>query len=759
MRKCLWILLVSALGLAIPVRISGDCTPAPVFRGYSFINPYIVDLHSSLADFFLDFDVLSTLRQPQQRVQIENNLTEWWERFCKRPTLPDIGAVVYQATIDDLRDLLSAITSEKVPLSYLRPVVAENSFVKYLYRHQCTETVEYLIYAKRCEPHVTPVSSWEERRQDRTAMRELIRQGEAAFMRAESHYIRLRYAYQMIRLAHYLKDFDYTLQLYDYLMPKIDHDPSLIEYWIDGHRAGALMGLGRNVEASYIYSRIFEKCPSKRESAYRSFRIRTDEEWQELSLLCRSDHERAVLHVLRANQENSRLIEEMWHIYGYEPENRQLEYLALRELRRLEKDLLGLEFNDYREQNRRYLNIPRPIAGQRVIDLQTFVRRVQADGRAARPAFWQLLEGYLELLAGDYYYAAKTFETVADQTRNDTLLHQLNVWQTILQILQLPEEIDEAERQASAIQKTALYTQYPDMADFMRDRFTILYQQGSNAGKAFMSQYTLYDLQLNPQMNIIDDLLSIIQQQRRNRFEKTMVERPDGTTIEPELIDLKSSLQLSQNMPEAAMETLKQLPSTEWDNLDPGLYIPFVERLNDCVHGCQVPDSLTQYNKGELIQYLMDLEYRARSTGEPTQAANFYYKMGLAYYNMTYFGPAWQILDEFRSGSSLQRHRRGDQNMVVPYRDVALGNREFFDCSRARYLFQRARTLSEDPELAARATFMEAKCEQNDYYVFAPPNTVQSRTAFDILQNNYADTRFYQQAIRECKYFRTYVTN
>lgn len=759
MRTILITTLLLLSWLSLPIPIAGDCGPVQTFQGYSFINPYIVRLNPDLTHYFLDFEILNTAVPPANQTQAKGNVDEWWERFCRIPDRADVQSLIYQFSLDDMQDLLSAIRSEDVPISYLRPAISNNSFAKYLHRHQCTETLEYLIFAKRCEPHVTARKRWDDTPADRTGMRDLIRLGKVAFMDTESHYFRLRYAYQIIRLAHYLKDYDQTLELYDFLMPKVDNDPSILEYWIEGHRAGALMGQGERVEASYIFSRIFEKCPSKRESAYRSFDIRTDEEWKALNLMCANDHERAVLHVLRANSENSRLISEMWDIYNYEPQNRQLEYLALRELQRLEKDLLGQEFNDNRRANQRYFGIPRPIAGERVIELQSFVRTILEQNRIARPEFWKLLEGYLELLAGDYYFARQTFEDLAETTRNDTIEHQLQVWETVLQILELEPPVEEAEKKASSIYSSKIYPQYPDMADFMRDRFTQLYKSSGSVGKSFISQYSLEDLQLNPQMDVIDDLLRIIQQPQRNRFEKSMVEKANGTTIAPELLDLKSSLLLYQNLPEAAVETLKEVDRSDWDNLDPepGIYAPFVDRINDCVN-CILPDSLTRYNKGELIEELLDMEYRARAEESRNRAAYLYYRMGLAYYNITYFGPAWQILDEFRSGASIKQHRQGSENLVIPTIKSEQGNFEFMNCSRARYLFQRARILADNKELAAMATFWEAKCEQNEFYVYGTPGTVKPHSAFDILIDNFGDTQFFLRAVQECRYLEAYMT-
>ena len=201
-------------------------------------------------------------------------------------------------------------------------------------------------------------------------MQELIRDGLKVFRNMDdpekalkSEYIKLRYAYQIIRLAHYTKSYQQTLDLHEYLMPKVDNDPSIIEYWIMGHRAGAMMGLKRNVEASYLFSKIFANCPSKRESAFRSFKIKSDQEWHDCLLLCESDKERATLYALRANAKDSRGLDEMEHIYDLDPESAYLELILVKEVKKLEKDLLGLEFNDNKRHNKRYHKIPPRLRG------------------------------------------------------------------------------------------------------------------------------------------------------------------------------------------------------------------------------------------------------------------------------------------------------------------------------------------------------------------------------------------------------------
>ena len=54
------------------------------------------------------------------------------------------------------------------------------------------------------------------------------------------------------------------------------------------------------------------------------------------------------MYALRAHADESRAVEEMIKIYDLNPYNENLELLLVNEVKKLEKDLLGLEFNDKR---------------------------------------------------------------------------------------------------------------------------------------------------------------------------------------------------------------------------------------------------------------------------------------------------------------------------------------------------------------------------------------------------------------------------
>lgn len=741
--------------MMIPIRLSSDCTPGRYgFRGYSFLNPYIIDQAVPSAPLFIDIQAIYDAFGGQEIVQENENLAEWRDRYCNRATVEDIRAVVYDSNWEELSALRDDITYDSPAIS---SDFEDNTFARYLKRNECLETIDYLMFTKKCEPHVTLGSDpWKTPKRDLVIMQKLIDQGIEAFKKTESHYIRLRYAYQIIRLAHYRKDYPNVLSLYDYLMPQVDNDASIIEDWIEGHRAGALLSLGRNVEASYIFSKIFENCPSKSESAFQSFTIRTDEEWEACLQLCQRDRERATLYVLRAQAADSKALQEMEKIYILDPENRHLEVLLVREIRKLEKDLLGSGFNSQRDHNRR-LGFPRSFAGTYVIDMRRFLTQIVKEKKVKRPAFWQVALGYVETLAGNYYDANKTFEAAAalPQVKKDRMLNeQLRVFQLALKISAYLSATEEVETEVNQIRKDPLYKKYRDFNDFLRDKMAFLYKQGASPGKAFLSANRFQDLQVNPQLAVIDDLLAICRKPSRNSLETALITKAGGETIENDLIDLKGTLLFSEFRLDESLKVFKEMDRNLWDNY--GVFNPFIDRLKDCVK-CVLPDTANNYSKGDLLERLVNLETLARA--EPENAALYYYELGTAFYNMSYYSYAWQIMDPFRSGVSMNTNvlRRAKDN-VVPHPNYPMGNKENFDCARALFYFERARATTQDAELAARATYAAAKCERNTWYINRLRGAKHEYANFKILREQYADTKYYKRVIRECKTFAIYAS-
>lgn len=744
------------------------------FRGYSFVNMDILRQQEqvALAPLFMRFDKLyGNYFETVEKANQDDNLAEWNKRFCGEAKTEDLAYIIYKAPASELDLLLTATQSKSLTV----PVNLQgNTFAEFVFEKKCTETLEYLLFAKRCEPHVTANDRWQAPPRDKEAMQALIAVGKRDFKRTKSAYIRLRYAYQIIRLAHYAAQHEQVLELCDDLLPKVDKlkarwNESIIPWWIEGHRAGALRKLGRNVEASYAYAQIFEHCPGRRASAYQSFLIKTDEEWLDCLRLCQSDGERATLYAIRAAGAESKALEEMEKIYEIDPKSHLLEGLLVQEIRKMERNLLGLEFNDEKEHNKRFHKLPRPYAGKYVIDLQRFARKCREEGQVTRPALWYLAEGYLEFLAGDYYAAEKTFRAAEPKLKDKALKEQLAIFQIALKIASFEKPTDEAEQYAyDLITDDKRYRQYKSLPDFLKDKMASLFLANQQPGMAFLSQHPISDLKPNPQLDLIDNLIATALKTDQNSFERLMLrENPLFT-----LLDIKATLLMSRGEMEAAMETYKRMPTANWDDF--GQYNPFRETFKDCISCYTKPDSVglsSYFNKGELLTELLDLDYKSK--GDLEGAARYFYQLGLASYNMSYYGFAWKAMDFFRSGSTWAKLHKakaeeGDSR-VFDHWKYPFGNRENTGLGRALYFFEKARTLATTPELAAKAAFQAARCEQKIFFQSVqykpepccnriPRLTSDYQRNFAILKAQYRETAFYQQIIKECKYFAVYAT-
>ena len=132
---------------------------------------------------------------------------------------------------------------------------------------------------------------------------------------------------------------------------------------------------------------------------------------------------------------------------------------------------------------------------------------------------------------------------------------------------------------------------------------------------------------------------------------------------------------------------------------------------------------------------------------------------------MTYFGHSWNVMDYHRSGSSW-RYLRSGRNVFKLY-GSPFGNREHFNVDLALYYFEKARLAAKSDELAAKATYMAAKCELAKFYQseayqeppccnripYIPPEYAGN---YQRLMDYYSETVFYESLIEECLYFRSY---
>ena len=745
-----------------------NCSPeTSAFHGYSFILPEVVNKNAAYAPFLVRWGDYYQKYYFSQDVQKRENLEEWAERFCGQPDTVDIEYVVYKASSGELHALREEAAKKKRNPS-LPYTLEENTFAIMLAFNGCTETIDYLLYAKRCEPYVTATGNgWSPPNIELIAMQELIDDGLARFKQTESHFLRMRYAYQIVRLAHYGKQWQYTVDLYNYLLPKIDRrKPSIVFFWTLGHLAGALRQLGKIPEASYRYALIFQHCTSKRQQAYRSFLIRNDADWKATLNLCQSDDEVAALYMLRAAGSPGFVLEDLEKLYDLEPGNKQLELLLVGSVQELEKVFLRTRVTDKKYGTAQGM-MQREAASKNLLDLQKFIRRVVKEDQCYNPNLWRAMLGYLYALAGDRYAASQEFDRVEqhlDKADGDqTLYKQLEIWRLLVEIMDLNVKNQYADAAAMRVRGYETFQAHPDFEPFLQDWLAAAYAANNNPGKALLTAFSPKALTYNPRLDVLEDLLIVAAKEDPAFLERAMQIDTNPDLIKGRLLEIKGTYLLSTGQVEAALLAFRAIPAAA--QLQMQKFSPFKEKIDDRIHRTVI-DSLV-LNRRQIAEKLVDYEFRAKAAeavGDPS-AAWYYYLIGLAYYNMSYFGYEWEALDYYRSGYNWLRLGSGP---VFPLPGSPDGNRENIGLvDVALSFFERSLDLSRNSEMAARATFMAARCQQKQW--FAQPGTryyygntliptlpTEYYAYYDLLLRKYNKTEFFQTCVKECKWLAAY---
>ena len=180
---------------------------------------------------------------------------------------------------------------------------------------------------------------------------------------------------------------------------------------------------------------------------------------------------------------------------------------------------------------------------------------------------------------------------------------------------------------------------------------------------------------------------------------------------------------------------------------------PFNGKIKDCNDCDHVAKQSVKYSSLDLLKKIKEMKEKI-SAGEDVY--NNALLVGNAFYNASYFGNARafynnSIINEY--GNSISKEHE----------------KMLFGMENVKKYYTLAQKAAETNEQKAKMAYMLAKVERNDFYsssYFIPNeyysgygNNVMIRKwkGFDELKNNYSDTKYYQEVIAECGYFRKYL--
>ena len=183
---------------------------------------------------------------------------------------------------------------------------------------------------------------------------------------------------------------------------------------------------------------------------------------------------------------------------------------------------------------------------------------------------------------------------------------------------------------------------------------------------------------------------------------------------------------------------------------------PFNGNIKDC-HDCD--HAAYQKRKYSEIEFLTTIKEMQDKIAKQEDVYINAMLTANAFYNITHFGNA----RSFHEGNIM-----GYGSSPYDFRDSS--KKMVSDCSLAKLYYEKAFAAAKTDEQKAKCQYMLAKCERNDYYNKKYYTTYTNWyeqeesevhflawNGFKTLKKSYFNTKYYQEVIRECGYFDTYI--
>ena len=623
---------------------------------------------------------------------------------------------------------------------------------------------------------------------------------------AQHPIIKERLAFQIIKLHRYEEKYQDVLNAFE---RNFSATNSFIGYWAMDHYAGALASMGRNAEANYYFSKVYVNSSSRRESAYLSISINSDQEMNEAKSLCQSNDEKLALHFIRGMETKNLAIDDIDFIFKNGGNHEYARVLMSHEINKMEYLLLPQNGDSFG-----YSSEDDPIKSKDeainyikdLVDLTKLILPKDDENK-----FWHVSLAYLHFLNKDYASCKAVLDGNIPKDENLKRQH------TVIDILNYVSSKSELNIVDENIIGHKLY-------EINSDNETLSSVSTVSKETSNIAYYeTNYYRKATEDYNTINEYLFQLiyaKVKGKNAFKELVF---NGGTMDSDLFrrDYKDWNETEQGKkalsPEYITELLNAFETTEKTKLveyagryyfgigrqfdsDMRFYTNKLSDINYIFHELKAtllmrnPDRLkeaiaifeklpsnfisasTSYttpfemsakthkiNSNEEINYensltKLDLAKKLQMHFEKAKASNSaidYYYLGLAYYNLSYYSDSWQFLAYYRCSTTPNGFT--DNSISMNFLNKALS------------------TGLTNKELEAKAHFMAARCELNlftqnygeiqdnyednlNFYKFLVDIKQQGfQKNFAVLKNTYFNTQFYQDIVSECSYFNYYL--
>lgn len=773
---------INILLIAFPCNIIGCGPEADPYDYYtSFFDNDISDIQGYRPFYYTGYSFLYDEKEPADQTEL---LSAEWAAYTGITNTKDAYRFVNKFNRKDISNLYFHIEKDQ-PLM-IPDSVKNNSMTSYFMKSKDLEGLGYILYAKQVEPFVGgSTEDWEAIKRDSVKMVKLAKNGAQLFAAAKTDMFRLKYGYQIMRLYHYSRDFPDVISFYEQV--KNNLTPSILRQLCLSLEAGALFHLHKKEEAAYLFSKAFASTPVKRISNYISFKWTIDSNFNKKKYLswCKNNSEKADMLSLFALGSLNNDIQTLREIYLLEPSSPQLAILAVREINKLEEKYLSPSL--FKEQGGKKIYYSWTYQGEdsiykesrkEVEELSDLLHKVSQNNSVKNPGLFELGAAYTAYMIKDYI-TAKKYLAAADKMNLSSKIRDQWAMTNLLVVINEKEKIDPAfeEQILPSVQWLETKAKKDEdwkkfyrnlMSEIIAKKYHLqgdIYKEAMSIGASDWIFTTKKDawgpnngiefLRNNLSIKDVQNLYDLFQKTQPGKFEQYLISR--NSIKKNDVIDFSGTAYLREYDFANAIEWLKKWPGNK-KTIGTN---PFIDLTYDREKALP---SEAKFSTTKMAFAVEMLRLQKAAETDKANAAKYYYKMANGFYNITYYGHTWQLVQYDRSGAD---------GYSIPQNATAF-QKEYYGCFTAEKYFQKAMQASVDKNFKARCLFMMAKCSQKqvrqpqyedfgdkyDQYDIAQKAywpKFKNNKYFPELVKEYSSTPFYKQAFSTCSYLRDFI--
>lgn len=772
--RCTAVLSISLL-LVLPKKLAQGCGFSVWPGEYRFwlLQPDLTN-QKELSPFFF----ATTYLYPGAYMQVVNqhysdNVREWQALVKNKATAADIDSILYNTAPDDFLDGFNGLAKT-------------NSFAACLQLPQHTAFLQYMRLSKKIEGLTASPDPWGEGKYPNPAFGRLIEEAHQLYATTTDSTVRLRTAYQLMKLYGHNRQWALLKRTYHTKIARVKSNS-----WI---KAAALYELALHTpepECSYLYSRVFDLGTYNRSQCLIDFNPKS---LQNALPFTANEQEVTVLYAMRAFNDPGKTLRNIRFIYSREPRYKELPFLLLREINKVEDWLMTPKMTDFGPALYDYhfmddvdlkANYKKDTAYAR--ELHDFVKTVIAERKHKEQPLLHMYAAHLAFVRGCYGEARRYLHLAARiPGLPANVKTQLQVNEVLLRLATEPSFDATTEHQLMRLLLMPSNKLGVHDPDIMKDQL-ILYAGQHLIGKGEKAKGLLLlgktrralgELSIDTYKSVYeamwetataddyDSILYILNKKRPSAFERFVAkgrlrsawDYQDWT--EPDtagwnrhkLIDLKAGWYIRQDSLEQALAVLKQLPEAYWKKYPYDSYGEGDPLYVNIYHSRKAEVGEKSLSKPQVIGQMIQL--KKKITAGPQQAALHYFKLANAYYNLSYHGKQWLLSKPWRSMYDLSPYRRPVT--------ISAFNDNYYGCARARQYYLAALQATSNRKLASLCCMMAGKCAENyrEYLEATGKKTTAGRfnnPYTGLLKQKGMNTAYYKELIEECATYNHFI--